>query len=127
MITICQAKNYKTRKNNIEKYIAPLPRLIIMNIPNCFVKTIIGRNTDELYKGYSKLKNFVHPQVSVHTHEISSHTSIISAKNTNIFILKLLKNIWWNEACDIYQNRKYYISSYGNKSFDVQWVFYKHH
>ena len=90
MITICQAKNSHTRKNNLEKYIAPFPRLIIMNIPNCFVKFVIVRNTDEFCRGCSILKNFSHPQVLVHPHEISSHPSIISSKKTNFFIVKLL-------------------------------------
>ena len=47
MITICQANKSQTRKNNIEKCIAPFPQLIVVNIPNCFVEFGIGKNTDE--------------------------------------------------------------------------------
>ena len=44
------------------------------------------------------------------------------------FIVKLLRfDLKWNEACDIHHNRKYYISYCGNKSFNFQWVSYKHH
>ena len=46
--------------------------------------------TVELCRHYGKLKNFLHPQVSVYSHEIYIHTSIISTKKTNIFIVKLL-------------------------------------
>ena len=90
MVSFCHAKNSQTRKNNLEKYIAPLPQLIIMNIFNCFVEFVVSRNTNELYRGYGRLKNFLHPQVPVHPHEISSHPSFISTKNTNVFIVKLL-------------------------------------
>ena len=31
-----------------------------------------------------------------------------------------------NKACDIHQNQKYYISSCGQKSFDLQWLSLKH-
>ena len=33
----------------------------------------------------------IHPQDSVHPNEISSHPSIISPKNINIYIVKLLR------------------------------------
>ena len=89
-ITICQANNSKTMKNNIESYIAPLPWLIVMNIPNWFVKFVIGRNTDEICIWYSGLKNFPHPQVYVHPHEISSHYSLVAIKKTNVSTAKLL-------------------------------------
>ena len=46
--------------------------------------------TVELCRHYGKLKNFLHPQVSVYSHEIYIHPSIISTKKTNIFIVKLL-------------------------------------
>ena len=91
MITIHQAKNYQTRRKNIEKYIAPFPWISIMNILNCFLVFVIGRNNDELCRQYSLLNNLLYPQVSVHTNEISSHTIIISAKNTNVSIVKLLR------------------------------------
>ena len=90
-ITICQANNSKTSKYNIDKYIAPFPLPIFMNIPNYFVKFVIGRNNDELCRQYSGLKNFLHPQVSVHPHEISSYYSLVSTKNTNVSIAKLLR------------------------------------
>ena len=90
-ITICQAKNSNTRENNIEKFIAPLPWLIIMNIPNCFGEFVISINNDELSRKYSGLKNFTHPQVSVHPHEIPGHSSLISTKYTNVSLVKLLR------------------------------------
>ena len=81
-VTICQAKNSKTRINNIEKYIAPLPWRIIMNVLYCFGEFGIGisRNNDEFRRWYSGLKSFPHPQVSMHSHKISNHSSIISTK-----------------------------------------------
>ena len=91
MITICQAKNSKTRKYNIEKYIAPFSWFIVMNIPNCFVKNIIGRNTDELCRQYSGLKNFLYTQFPVYPHEISSHCILVSTKKTNVSIVKLFR------------------------------------
>ena len=57
-ITICQAKNYKKRKNNIEKYIVPLPWLIIMNVPNLFGEFVIIRNTDELIRDIVNWRTF---------------------------------------------------------------------
>ena len=60
-ITTCQAKNSKTRRNYIEKYIAPLPWLIIMNVPNWFCEFVIGRN-NYFSRQYSGLKNFTHLQ-----------------------------------------------------------------
>ena len=41
MIMFLQANNFKTRKHNLEEYIAPFPWLIIVNIPNCFVKNLL--------------------------------------------------------------------------------------
>ena len=79
-ITICQAKNFKTMKNNLEKHIAPFPWIIIMNEPNCFGEFVISRNTYGLSRQYSGLKNFPHPRVYVHPHEISIHSSLISTK-----------------------------------------------
>ena len=79
-INISQAKNSKTRKNNLDNYIAPFPWLIVINIPNCLVKFVIGRNNDELCRRCSGLDNFTHPQVSVHPHEIYIHSSLISTK-----------------------------------------------
>ena len=58
IINICQAKSSQTRKTNLEKYIAPFTRLIIMNIPNCFVKFVIGMNTGEFCIRYGLLKKF---------------------------------------------------------------------
>ena len=66
MITLCQANTSNTRKQNLDKYIAPSPWLIVINMRNCFVKTFIVRNTDELCRRYSGLDKFPHPQVSVH-------------------------------------------------------------
>ena len=123
-IIICQSKNSQTMKNNLEKYIAPFPKLIIINIPNCFFKNIIFRNTDELCRQYGVLKGFFNLRVSVHSHEISIHSSIISANNANVFIVKLL--IFWFKngiRLVVYTRPKYYISSCGQKLFDVQWVF----
>ena len=79
-ITIFQAKNSKTRKNNLEKYISPFPWLIITNVPNSFGEFGISRNTDEFSRWYSVLKKFSHPQVSLHHHKISNHSSLISNK-----------------------------------------------
>ena len=93
MITIWQENNFKTRKNNFEKYIPPLSRLIIMNIPNYFVKLVIGRNTDKFCREYSGLKNFPRLQVSVHPHEISSHSSLIYTKKTDFVYCETL-DIW---------------------------------
>ena len=66
MITLCQANTSNTRKQNLDKYIAPSPWLIVINMRNCFVKTFIVRNTDEPCRRYSGLDKFPHPQVSVH-------------------------------------------------------------
>ena len=79
-ITINQAKNSKARKNNLEKYITPLPWLIIMNVLYCFGEFGISRNTNELSRWYSGLNNFPHPQVSTHSNEIFSHSSLVSTK-----------------------------------------------
>ena len=57
-ITIFQAKNSKTKKNNIEKYKSPFPWFIIRNLPNCFVEFVISSNTDELSRRYIGLKIF---------------------------------------------------------------------
>ena len=89
-ITIFQENNSNTRKRNLERYIAPFPWLIVMNIPNLFVKLVIGRNNDELFRQYSGLKNFPHPQVLMHPHEISSHSSTIYTKQTTVSIVKIL-------------------------------------
>ena len=89
-ITIFQAKKSKTRKNNLEKYITPFLWLIIMNILYCFGEFGISRNNDEFSRQYSGLKKFLHPKVSVHPHETPSHYSLISAKQTNVYIVKLL-------------------------------------
>ena len=62
-----------------------------MNIPNCFVKFIIGRNTDEFFRQYVLLENLLHLKVSVHPHDIPIPTSVISAKKNNVFIVKLLR------------------------------------
>ena len=93
IITIFQAKNSKTRKQNVEKYIAPFPWLIIVDIPNPFVKISIGMNTDEFCRWYIGLKKFLHLQVSVRPHEISSHFSLISAKKYQCFYCETLE-IW---------------------------------
>ena len=73
--TICQAKNSKTSKNNIEKYITLLPWLIIMNVLYCFGEFGISKNNDEFSRWCIGLNNFSHPQVSMHSHEISRHWS----------------------------------------------------
>ena len=79
-INIFQAKNSMTRKQNVKKYIAILPWLIFMNITDWFFKFVIGRNNDELYRRYSGLKSFPHPQIYVHPNKISSHSILISTK-----------------------------------------------
>ena len=76
-ITIFQANNSKTKKRNPEKYIAAFPLLIIVNVLYCFGESGISRNTDEFSILYSGLKNFPHAQVSVYSHEISRHSSLI--------------------------------------------------
>ena len=86
VINIYQAKNSQTKKNNLEKYISPLPRLIIINVSNLFGEFSICINTVEFYIQYDGLKKFVYPQLSVHSHEISSHHIIIYAKRP-IFLL----------------------------------------
>ena len=128
-ITILQTKNYKRRKNNLEIYIAPFPWLIIMNVPNLFGEFGISRNTDEFSRQYSGLKNFLHPQVSAHPHEISSHYNIISTKYTNVSVVKLLRfGFKYGTRLVIYtRTKKVYISSCGHKSFDLQWVYLKSH
>ena len=93
-INICQANKSKRRKNNLDKYIEPLPWLIVMNVTNWFVKFVISRNNDELFRRYSGLKNFLHPQVSVHPHEISRHSGLISTEHTNVSIVKLLRFVF---------------------------------
>ena len=90
MITIYQAKYSNTGKHNPDNYIEHFPRLIIMNIHNCFVKFAICGNTDELCRQYSGLNNFPYPLVSVHSHEIFSHYSLIYTKETNVFIVNYL-------------------------------------
>ena len=79
-ITICQAKNSKARKNNLDKYTTSLQWLIIMNVFYCFGEFDISSNTDEFSRLYSGLKNFLNPQVSMNYHEISSHSSLVSTK-----------------------------------------------
>ena len=79
-INIFQAKNSKTSKDYLEKYIAHFPWLVVMNIPNCFGEFGIISNNDEFSRLYSGLKNLPHIQVSVHPHEISSHYIPISTK-----------------------------------------------
>ena len=88
MIAIFQENNSYTRKKYLEKYIAPFPRLNIMNVFNWFGEYFIFRNTVELCIQYGGLKNFSHMRVYLHTHEIYSHSSTIYAKNTN-FDLKM--------------------------------------
>ena len=90
-ITICQTKKSKARKNNIYKYITPFPWLIIINILYYFGEFDSSRNTEEFSRWYGGLKNFTHPQVSVHSHEISSHSSLISAKYKNVPFVKVLR------------------------------------
>ena len=72
---------------------------------NCFVEFVIGRNTNELCRGYSTLKTFSHPQVSVHLHEISSHPSFISAKNNDDCFVKLLRFLFNNVLWLVIHNR----------------------
>ena len=91
MINTCQSKKSHTRKNYLENYIAILPRLIITIVPNCFGEFVIFRNTVEFCRQYGVLKNVLWPQVSVNPHDIFSHYRIISAKHTNIIIVKLLR------------------------------------
>ena len=88
MITIWQAKSFQTRKNNLEKYKAPFQWLIIMNVPNWFCEFDIFRNTVEFCRQYDVSENLLYPQVSVKPHEMSSHPSIISAKETNVLFWK---------------------------------------
>ena len=58
MISICQSNSSQTKKNNLENYIAPLPWLIIMDLPNCF-SVFFCRNTVELCIQYGGLKNIL--------------------------------------------------------------------
>ena len=89
MISICQSNSSQTKKNNLENYIAPLPWLIIMDLPNCFGVFFVGILLNYAYNMVYWRTFYL--QASVHPHEISSHTSIISAKNTNVFIVNLLR------------------------------------
>ena len=61
-----------------------------MNTYNWFVDFFICRNTDEFCTQYCGLNNFSYLQVSVHPRKIPSHSSLISSKMTNFFIVKLL-------------------------------------
>ena len=90
-ITIWQANNSKSKKKSLEKYITPIPWLIFMNVLYCFDEFSISRNTDELRRWYDGSENFTHPQVSINSHEISSHSSLVSTKETNVSIVKLLR------------------------------------
>ena len=123
-ITICQVKNSQTRKKDIEKHISHLPRFIIINIFNYFVEFVIGRNINELFRGYIRLKNVSHMEVSVNPHEISSHPSFIYSKNTNVFIVKLLI-LWFINGMwlVIYTRTEKLQIILWEKSFYVQWCF----
>ena len=76
MINIFQAKKSQIRKNNLEKYISPFPRLNIINIPNFFVKkSFVGI-----------LMNYADNMVDLRTFRIRK--SLFSAKNTSVYIVK---------------------------------------
>ena len=51
-----------------------------MNVPNRFGDFFISRNNDEFRRRYSVLKDFPHPQVYVHPHEIYIYYILISTK-----------------------------------------------
>ena len=111
------------KKSNIGKHKAPFPQLIIVNIPNCFVKFVIFGNNDEFCRRYGWLKKVLHPQVYVHPHKISIHSNIISAKNTNVFIVKLLKKLFkmkWG-LCYIPEPKILYMILW-QKLFNAQWI-----
>ena len=60
-----------------------------MDLPNCFGGFFVGILLNSVVNMVDQRTFYL--QVSVHPHEISSHTSITSAKNTNVFIVKLLR------------------------------------
>ena len=79
-----KSKISDTNKRNLDKYIAHFPRLIFINIPNCFVKTLICRNTDELCRRYGGLgKNCI------------SKSLCIPMEHTAILVLFPLKYIYF--------------------------------
>ena len=89
-INICQKKDSQAKKKN-EKYIIPFPWLVIINILYWFGEFGSSRYTEEFSRWSSGLKNFTHPQVYVHPHEISRHSSLISTKYTNVSFVEVLR------------------------------------
>ena len=90
MFAVFQEKNSHTREDNIGKYIAPLPIFNTIHVAYRFVEFLIPYNTAEFCIQDGRLKNFLHPQVYVHSHKISCHSSIITTKNSIVTIVKLL-------------------------------------
>ena len=84
----------RDRLSRWEDNVANLTLGTELNAPPCLCSGIGTPPPDYGYAWGSRrrviereiLKNFSHPQVSVYFHEISSHTSIISTKNTNFLL-----------------------------------------
>ena len=77
----------KKEKNNIEKYIALIPIFIILDASYIFGEFLNNGNSAEGFIQDVILKNFLHPQVSVHSHEISGHPCIVTTKDNNVPIV----------------------------------------